>query len=121
MGMLMFGPNPLEISGRRVGPAFVGRLMSGPFPLEALGSIWWARGVGSGPKVPTMPSFSYRGGRPSPAGKNSKIDHRIMGNSLLLMPINFQRKFYNFFATALDAIGSPGSILRYRSSYKWRG
>ena len=117
----MSGPNPLEISGRRVGPAFVGWLMSRPFPLGALGLIWRARGVGSGPKVPTMPPFSYRGGRPSPTGKKSKINRRIMGNILLLMPLNFQRKFYNFFATALDAIGSPGSILRYRSSYKRRG
>ena len=49
----MSGPNPLEISRRRVGPSFVGRLMSGPFPLEALRSIWQARGVGPGPKVPT--------------------------------------------------------------------
>ena len=99
----------------------MGRLMSGPFPLEALGSVWRAMGVGLGPKVPTMPSFSYRGGRPSPAGKKSKINRRIMGNSLLLMSLNFQRKFYNFFATALDAIGSPGSILRYMSIYKRRG
>ena len=114
----MSGPNPLEISGLRVGPAFVGRLMFGPFPLEALRLVWWARGVGPGPKVPTMPPFFYRGGRPSPTGKKSKIDRRIMGNSLLLMPLNFQCKFYNFFATTLDAIGSFGSILRYRSSYK---
>ena len=53
MGRLMSGPNPLEISGRRVGLAFVGRLMSGPFPLEALGLVWRAKGVGPGPKVPT--------------------------------------------------------------------
>ena len=117
----MSWPNPLEISGWRVGLAFVGQLMSGPFPLEALGSVWRARDVRPGPKVLTMSPFSYRGGRPSPAGKKSKIDRRIMGNSLLLMPLNFQRKFYNFFATSLDAIGSPGSILRYRSSYKRRG
>ena len=95
--------------------------MSGAFPFEALGSVWLARGVGPGPKVPTMAPFSYRGGRPSPVGKKSEVDRRIMGNSLLLMPLNFQRKFYNFFATALDAIGSPGSILRYRSNYKRRG
>ena len=117
----MSWPNPLEISGQRVGLAFLGRLMSGPFPLEALRSVWRARGVGPGPKVLRMPPFSYRGGIPSPAGKKSKIDRRIIGNSLLLMPLNFQCKFYNFFATALDAIGSPGSILRYRSSYKRRG
>ena len=89
MGRLMSRPNPLEISGRRVGRVFVGRLMTEPFPLEALGSVWRARGFGPGPKVPTMPPFSYRGGRPSPAGKKSKIDCLIMGNSLLLMPLNF--------------------------------
>ena len=44
----------LEISERRVGPAFMGRLMSGPFPLEALGLVlagqgcWaWAQGTHS--------------------------------------------------------------------------
>ena len=85
----MFGLNPLDISGWRVGPAFVGRLMSGPFPLEALGLVWRAKGIGSGPKVPTMPPFSYRGGSPPPTRKKSKVDRRIMRNSLLLMPLNF--------------------------------
>ena len=42
-------PNPLEISGWRVGPLFVDRLMFGPFPLEVLGLIWRVRGVGPGP------------------------------------------------------------------------
>ena len=36
------------------------------------------------------------------------------------MLLNFQRKFYNFFETALDAIGSFESTLRFRSSYKRR-
>ena len=121
MGQLMSGLNPLKIPGRRVGPAFVGQPMPGLFPFETLESVWLAMGVGSGPKVPTMPLISYWGGRSSPTGKKSKVDCRIMGNSLSLMPLNFQRKFYNFFATALDAIGSPGSILRYRSNYKRRG
>ena len=67
-----------------------------------------------------MPPFSYRGGKPSPAGKKSNVDRRIMGNSLLLMSLNFQCKFYNFFAIALDVIGPPGSILRYRNDYKRR-
>ena len=77
-------------------------------------------GVGPGPKVPTMPPFSYQGGKQSPDGKKSKVDRRIMGNSLLLMSLNFQREFYNFYAIALDVIGPPGSILRYRNSYKRR-
>ena len=68
-------------------------------------------GVGPGPKVPTMPPFSYWGDRSSPVGKKSKVNRRIMGNSLLLMPINFQREFYNFFSIALDAIGSFVSVL----------
>ena len=68
-----------------------------------------------------MPPFSCRGGKPSAVGKKNKFDRHIMGNSLPLMLLNFQRKFYNFFATALDAIGSSGSTLRYRSIYKRRG
>ena len=120
MGRLMSGLNPLEISGRRVVPAFVGQPVPGPFPFKTLGSVWPARGVGPWPKVPTMPPFSYRGGKPSPTWKKSKVDRRIMGNSLLLMPLNFQCEFYNFFAIALDAIGSFVSVLRFRSSYKRR-
>ena len=82
----------------------MGRLTSGLNPFEALRLVWLAMGVG--PKVPTMPPFSYRGGKPSPAGKKSKVDRRIMRNSLLLMPLNFQREFYNFFVIALDDTGS---------------
>ena len=81
----MFGLNPLEISGRRVGPTFVGQPGPGPFPFETFEPVWPAIGVRPGPKVPTMPPFSYRGGKPSPVGKKSKIDRRIMGNGLLLM------------------------------------
>ena len=98
MGRLMSRLNPLEISGRRVEPAFVGQSVPGPFPFETPGSVWTTRGVGPGPKVPTMPPFSYQGGKPSPAGKKSNVDCRIMGNSLLLMSLNFQCEFYNFFA-----------------------
>ena len=69
MGRLMSGLNPLEISGRRVGPAFVGQPvprpfpfegqpMHAPFPFKTLGSVWPARGVGLGPKVPTLPICS---------------------------------------------------------------
>ena len=100
---------------------FLGLLASRPFPFGALGLGRLARGVGLGPKVPTMPPFFYRGGRPSPVGKKNKVDRHIIGNSLPLMLLNFQRKFYNFFVTALDAIGSSVSILRYRSNYKRRG
>ena len=117
----MSGPNPLGVPGIRVGRAFLGQLVLGPFPFEALGLGWLARGAGPGPKVPTMPPFSCRGGRPSPIGKKNKFDRHIMGNRLPLMLLNFQRKFYNFFVTALDAIESSESILRYRSSYKRRG
>ena len=96
--------------------------MFGPFSFEALGSGRLAKGAGPGfgPKVPTMPPFPVREEDHPRFGRKSKVDHHIMGNSLLLMPVNFQRKFYNFFATALDAIGSSGSILRYRSIYKRR-
>ena len=121
LGLLVSGPNPLGVPEQRVGRSFLGQLVFGPFPFEALGSGRLARGDGPGPKVPTMPPFSCRGGRSSPVRKNNKVDHHIMGNSLPLMLLNFQRKFYNFFSTALDVIGSSGSILRYRSSYKRRG
>ena len=100
---------------------FLGRLASGPFPFRALRSSRLARGAGPRPKVLTMPPFSCWGGRPSPVGKKNKVDCHIIGNSLPLMLLNFQRKFYNFFVAALDAIGSSISILRYRSSYKRRG
>ena len=76
----------------------------GPFPFETLGPVWPAMGVEPGPKVPTMPPFSYRGGKSSPAGKMSKVDRHNMGNSLLLMSLNFQCEFYNFYAIALDVI-----------------
>ena len=98
----------------------MGQPVPGPFPFETLGSVGPAKGVGLGPKVPTMLPFSYRGGKPSPTGKKSKVDCHIMGNRLLLMPLNFQREFYNFFAIALDAIGSFVSVLRFRNSYKRR-
>ena len=73
MGKLMFGPYPLGVSGRRVGPAFLGRLVAGPFPFEALGSGLLAMGVGPGSKVPTMPPFFYRGGKPSLVGKRISL------------------------------------------------
>ena len=95
-GRLVFGPNPLGVLGQRVDRAFLGQLVSGPFPFEALGLGRLARGVGPGPKVPTMPPFLCRGERPSPVRKNNKVDHHIMGNNLSLMLLNFQRKFYNF-------------------------
>ena len=85
MGRLMSGPYSPGVSGQRVGPAFMGRLVAGPFPFEVLGPGRLAMGVGPGPKVPTMPPFFYRGGKPSPDRKKSKFDHPTMGNSLLLM------------------------------------
>ena len=120
MGQLISGLIPLATSRRRVGPAFGGQPVPEPFLFEILGLVWPAMGVGPEPKVPTMPLFSYRGGKPSPAGKKSKVDHRIIGNSLLLMSLNFQREFYNFYSIALDVVGPPGSILRYRNGYKRR-
>ena len=50
-----------------------GRLVAGPFPFEVLGSSWLAMGVGCGPKVPTMPPFFYRGGKPSLVGKRVSL------------------------------------------------
>ena len=41
-----------------------------------------------------------------------------MGNGLLLMQLNSQCEFYNFYATALDVTGPLGLILRYRNGYK---
>ena len=120
MGQLISGLNPLEISGWRIGSSFVGQSVPRPFPFETPGSVWTARGLGLGPRYPQCPLFSYRGGKPSLAGKKSNVDCRIMGNSLLLKSLNFQREFYNFFAIALGVIGPPGSILRYRNGYKRR-
>ena len=100
MGRLMYGLNLFEIYGRKVGPAYLGQSVPGPFPFDTLGSVWPAMGVGPRPKAPTMPPFSYRGGKPSSAGKKSKVDHRIIGNSLLLMSLNFQCEFCNFYAIA---------------------
>ena len=85
MGRPMSGLNPLE----RVVPTFGGQPVPGPFPFESLGSVWPAVGVGPEPKAPTMPPFSYRGGKLSPTGKKSKVDRRIIGSSLLLMSLNF--------------------------------
>ena len=73
MGRLMYRPYPLWVSGQRVGPAFLGRLVVGPFHFEVLGSGRLAMGVGPGPKVPTMPLFFYRGGKPSPVGKRVSL------------------------------------------------
>ena len=69
--------SPCDI--RRVSLAFGGQPVPGPFPFETLGSVRPAKGAGLGPKVPTMPPFSYRGGKSSPTGKMSKVDRRIMG------------------------------------------
>ena len=72
---------------------FLGRLAFGPFLFGALGLGRLARGARPGPKVPTMPPFSCRGGRPSSVGKKNKVNRHIIGNSLPLMLLNFQRKF----------------------------
>ena len=105
--------------GRRIGRAFLDRLVSGPNPLGVpAGRSWASWCLGLGPRYPQCLPFSYRGGRLSPVGKKNKFDRHIMGNSLPLMLLNFQCKFYNFFVTVLDVIGSSGSILRYKSSYK---
>ena len=97
----MSGPNPLGVPGQMVGRVFLGRLAFGPFPFGALGLGRLAKGAGPGPKVPTMPPFSFRGGRPSPVEKKNKVDCHIIGNSLPLMLLNFQRKFYNFFCNCI--------------------
>ena len=79
LGRLVSRPNPLRVPGRRVSHAFLGRLASGPFPFGALGLSRLARGAGPRPKVPTMPPFSCRGGRPSPVRKKNKVVRHIMG------------------------------------------
>ena len=69
--------------------------------------------------VPTMPPFSYQGGRSSPVGKKrNKFDRHIIGNSQPSMLLNFQRKFCNFLETALDAFRSLELVLRFRGNYK---
>ena len=98
---------------------FLGRLAFRPSPIGALGLGRLARGIKPWPMVPTMPSFSCRGGRSSPVGKKrNKIDRHIIGNSRSSMLLDFQRKFCNFFETELDAIWSFELILRFRGSYK---
>ena len=81
-------------SGQRVDRAFLGCLAFGPFPFEALRLGRLARGAGPGPKVPTMPPFSCRGGRPSLVRKKNKVDRRIIGNSPPLMLLSFQCKIF---------------------------
>ena len=48
----------------------------------------------------------------------NKFDRHIIGNGRPSMLLNFQRKFCNFFETALDAIGSFELILRFKGNYK---
>ena len=110
--------------GGSIGRSWASWLL-GLIPLGLLGRAGWPEVLGLGPRypqwVPTMPPFSCQGGRSSPVGKKmNQVDRHIIGNSLPLMLLNFQRKFCNFFVIALDAIGSFVSILRFRSSYKRR-
>ena len=53
IGRLMSGPYPIGVSGQRVDPAFLGRLVYRPLPFEVLESGRLAMGVGPRPKVPT--------------------------------------------------------------------
>ena len=55
----MYGLNPLGVPEWKVGPTFLGRLVSGPFPFEALGSGRLAKGAGLGPKVPTLSFLDF--------------------------------------------------------------
>ena len=69
--------------------------------------------------VPTMPPL-FLPGRKIILGQKTKnkVDRHIIGNSLPLMLLNFQRKFWNFFETALDAIGSFESIMSLEAAIK---
>ena len=119
LGQLAFRPSPLRAPGRRIGWAFLGWPAFGPSPIGALVLGWLARGTGLGPMVPTMPPFFLSGRKIIPGRKRrNKLDHHIIGNSRPSMLLNFQRKFCNFFETALDVIGSFELILRFRCSYK---
>ena len=53
MGRLMSGPYSPGVSRQRVDPAFMSRLVAGPFPFEVLGPGQLVMGVGPGRKVPT--------------------------------------------------------------------
>ena len=75
-------------------------------------------GLGWGPRYPQCPPFSTGEVSRLWLGKKSKFDRRNMGNDLLLMQLNSQCEFYNFYATALDVTGPLGLILRYRNGYK---
>ena len=52
LGRLVPGPNPLGVPGRRVGRAFLGQLVSGPFPFKDLRSGRLVRVLGLGPRYP---------------------------------------------------------------------
>ena len=61
MGRLMSRPHPLGVSGQKVGPAFLGQLVTRTLRILSLLTM----GVGTRSKVPTMPPFFYRGGKSS--------------------------------------------------------
>ena len=59
----------------------MGRLMSGLNPLEILGSVWPVRGVGPGPKVPTIGPTSHGVGSTVPNVVDDLGKVPLMGES----------------------------------------
>ena len=55
MGRLMSGPHPLGVSGQKVGPTFLGRLVTGPLRILSL----LAMGVRPGSKVPIITTYVF--------------------------------------------------------------
>ena len=119
LGRLAFGPNPFGVPGRRIDQAFLGLVAFGLSPTGALGLGRLAKGTEPRPIVPSMPPLFLPGRKIIPGWKNrNKLDRHIIGNNRPSLLLNFQRKFWNFFEIALDAIGSFELILRFRGSYK---
>ena len=118
LGKKTFGVKGARAPRRRIVRATLGWLAFGPSPIGALVLGRLARGTGLGPWYPHCPLFLP--GRKIILGRKrrNKFDRHIIGNSRPSMQLNFQRKFCNFFETALDAIGSFELILRFRCSYK---
>ena len=88
----LIGPIPLGYPGGGSAERFWAGWLLGLTPLGLLGWACWPRVLGLGPRYPQCPPFPA-GEEDHPRSKNNKVDLHIIGNSLPLMLLNFQRRF----------------------------